>query len=1187
MQPTPFDLLRTPLPRGTVLLEASAGTGKTYTLVGIVLRLLLEDAIQSLDQALLVTFTVAATEELKGRVRSGLQRALRAIGIGDDDPFFAALAHRPGARAKLQAALQAFDTASIHTIHGFCQRVLQESAFESQQPFQTEFAADPLPLLYEAAADALRGLYDREASLRSAIIAAEGFHPAGLVEAYRLWQRYPDVALAPPDPDPEHGLPALTAAVAAAMAAFDDDARERIERMEWLAKAPFADAATRAGFRMRWPEQPTAVLGLLCGLGHSRIEAWLYKGSRRHAEHPFFHACDAIAAHCEALHAHLRAWLLLRMHERLVAQKAAAGVLSFDDLLQRTEQALQPSRRGAAVLATLQQRYKVALVDEFQDTDSRQWSIFATCFADRPLFLIGDPKQSIYGFRGANLRTYKAAAKAAAQHFTLARNFRSSAELVRAVQTVFGRVHPFADPDIALPAVTAVAVPGQKRIVDRLGAAFCWRLLPIAPNTKGDKVDWIDRDDAERAIGDDVANEIVNLLRTATIDGRPVRPADIAILTRTNMQGTLMQERLRTAGVPATLGKAGDIFATEELVELRQLLTAVLRPNDAGSARAARSTRLWGESASSLAATGDDDERLDAAIQHLDQWRRLWQRHGVVVMFEQVLVDLAVHRRWLGAAGGERRLTNLRQLVELLHEAEHSHRLAPESLLDWLQREEAHQEDLDYTVRELRLDTDEDAVTIMTVHGSKGLEFEIVFCPFAWHGMGLRATEVVSDERGHRLAFGVSKNGEGSADYGPVTAQNLAEDLRLTYVALTRASRRCYVHLAPTRSASHSGLAWLVSKRPRPAGIDGNGERKDDWAVDWTNRVPGEALAWPQVLADQVAANPGAMRVDEIPLHGAALAPAPPQAAISRPPAALRAREPKVQKRARGLHSFSSLVANAPPIDADRDILDPPATDLDAGAPAVGHGIFGFARGPAAGQCLHDILEHTDFAAIDAPATGELVRRTLAAHGLLAAGSHPGELDPPATVLQLLRDTAAARLPTGERLGAICQRAQAEWQFLLPTANADTEVLAAIFSDGGDATAMAQAERLRGLRPAQLAGFLVGFVDLIGEADGRYWVLDWKSNHLGDRAADYQGQALAAAMVEHDYLLQYHLYLLALHRHLRVRRPDYDYDRHIGGACYVFLRAVAAGSDAGLFIDRVPRARIERLDAWVDGRRWR
>ncbi len=1183
MNLTPFQLQQASLARGTVLLEASAGTGKTYTLVGVLLRMLLEGVVERLDQVLVVTFTVAATEELKTRLRDALWRTLRAAdGEVEDDPFFAAMAKAKDAKARVRAAIDDFDQVVIATIHGFCKRVLEEAAFESHEPFELEFTADPVPLLYRAAADALRATYEVDVTYRSALLHSKKVKPQNLVESYQLWQRHALLPMTPADPNPTAALATLPPLAAAAAAAWDDEARHNLANMEWQSDSDLLGDDTEASiatFEVRLRRDPALVLALLLQLAPARmIETHVKVASQANLDHPFFDACGALADAADEAFAHVRAELLLRMHERVLLHKQRLGTSSFDDLLVRTHRALHDDAHGQDLAAVLQQRYRVALIDEFQDTDALQYEIFATAFAKGSLFLIGDPKQSIYRFRGADLQTYKKARDAADRRHTLAENHRSSPQMVDAVSALFARPSAFADDAIVMPPVRAAARPDQLQIAGDGDAVLRWRFVASESGST-----WMPRDEVEERITADIAAEIVRLLRgDARIDGRRLRPNDFAVLTRSNRQAVLVQSTLRDAGIPSAIGKAGDVFMTDELGELQLFLHSVLQPGDLMRLRGALATRFCGHDLASLLALEGDDTRFDDEIARFDRWRRLWLRSGFVPMVEQAMYELGVVRRFLAMPGGERRLTNLRQLFELLHDAEHGARLSPEALFEWLQHERKHKDELDYTLRELRLESDGDAVQILTVHGSKGLQYEIVFCPFLWEGRDPTGAEIVADDLGNeRLVFDLNEDPE---DKQRAQAERLAEDLRLAYVALTRSKRRCYVHwgqIGYTHAIAHrSPLAWLLTPKPRPPGHGPDGVAVSDWVkkiADHAKKV--ESPHWLADLQQRCAASEGRMSVEVVPENPTVqrLSPAAPSQPLSPP------RHARKKRTARGLHSFTSIVAGAPPVEPLADVVDP-ATPADAQQPATG--IFGFARGAHAGQCLHTILEHVDWNALDGDATRQLVQQTLSAHDLAVAGAHPGELaDPVATVQQNLRDLAAARVhERGPQLATLCSGLRlAEWEFVLPMPQAGVPTLADCLAARAEPFARQQAERLRHLGADTLRGFLTGFVDLVAEHDGRYWVLDWKSNHLGDTLADYGDAALQAAMVHHDYVLQYHLYVLALHRHLRERLPDYAPQRHLGGVCYAFLRGAAPERTTGMFHDVVPVATVLALDHWLAG----
>lgn len=1207
-----FQLADAPLDEGTVLLEASAGTGKTYTLTGILVRMLLEGLVEHVEEALVVTFTVAAADELKNRLRAAIQRAyLVCLGHKDSDPFFHGLAHhgKKGA-ANLRRALDEFDQASVMTIHGFCKRLLDESAFESNEPFDLDFAIDETPLWHAAAADALRLVREHDNLMLGSVLHQAKLDPEALVRLYRNWQRYPDVALEPEDPQLGVHLANLRAAVHRAAAQWDDELLDYISGFKWQKKyAPTPGDLKQHFVQVSEPLQgrPELCLPLFDSLSTERLRKELFKRGAPKLEQPFFATCDEVRQQWLLTVDHLRADLLTSMHERLDRIKREQALLTFDDLLGRTHAAITDPERRESVLQSLRARYSVALIDEFQDTDERQYEILSQSFQNRPLFLVGDPKQSIYAFRGADLRTYLDAVHDAVQKNTLQVNFRSSEQLVASVNQLFARAGSFVETDIRMQKVRANAKAGELQIEDDDGAAMRFRLLQHEVTDKGVAKE-LNPEETRRRIARDVTREIRRLLDgPPRIEGRRILPRHIAVLTRRNVEAVLIQEHLRDAGIISVIGKAGDVFETDELAELERILLAVQRPNDVMSARAALTTRLWGYNAEELANLEQDEVRLEQELNRLETWRQLWIHKGFVVMKEQLLQDLSVDARMLQRNDGERRLTNLQQLCEMLHQAEHDHRLSPEGLLHWLQNERSHKDEIDYQRRELRLESDEDAVQILTMHGSKGLQYEVVFCPFLWDGRGAQtqstALDVADDDgdkHARRFAFEVETSDPG---WLRSEADRLAEDCRLAYVALTRAKRRCYVHWGPigysTGGYWRSALAWLL----QPEQVD---QHKTDWPTTWgktyKNRS-GNLTADLQRIAEQSNGAIGVDLIDDVrptrseadvarserPGAGNAGAGDTGAGAAGSGKTAPKRTERRTARSARRresrkplvVHSFSSLVAGSEPGVHAHEVRDPETQE-----PEVGTGIFGFARGAEAGLCLHEILENVDLHDLESPSVRQLVEKTLSQHGLLEAEAHPGQLAPVDTVVDNLHDLAAARIHDGADLTmheVWGQSRIAEWKFTIPIAEPDIHALATCFADSQSDTARGYAARLRQLQPQHFAGFLTGFADLITEADGRYWIVDWKSNHLGNDLADYGTDSLLQAMQGHDYILQYHLYVLAWHRHLRTRLPDYDYERHFGGVSYAFLRGCTPNQASGMFYDRPPAELIDAMDTWARG----
>ena len=1168
--PAPFALADAPLNRGTVLLEASAGTGKTFTITGVLVRMLLEDVIEHVEQALVVTFTVAAAEELKNRLREGLRTALRACrGEPVKDDFFASLAkHGDDGVAKLRRALDEFDRASVMTIHGFCKRLLEESAFESDQPFELEFTADDSDLQRAAAEDALRTLREHDGPMLAAVLRETKMAPARLLGLFRAFKLYPGATVEPREPQVADNVAELNRVALNAAASCDDQLIELLASLDWLKnKEPKPDACTYLREHLDdVAGRPERALTCFKTFAASPLRKLVKKNQRSRLDHVFFTRCDDVRLQLETTMDHLRVDLLTRMDRRLSEMKREGAVLTFDDMLQTAHEATTSGPSRDRLLQALRSRYTVALIDEFQDTDRRQYELLAAAFEDRPLFLVGDPKQSIYGFRGADLRTYLAAAADAVDRCTLGTNYRSSRQVVAGVNELFARPDAFVARGVTMHAVDAAAKPGENQLSDDCsGPAIRFRTPPLELDDKGLP--------AQRPIGEqrahiaaDVAAEIARLVDgSVEIDDKRLQPRHIAVLTRTNKEATLIQSSLRDVGVVAVIGKSGDVFKTAEIHELDCILQAVLRPTDPLGARAAMATKIWGLDALALAALDRDDLAAEQHLAKLENWRRTWGHRGFGSMREQMLRDLDAYARLLDQPGGERSLTNLLQVCEMLQDAEQEQQLSPESLLDWLRRERANPDPAKAERRELRLESDEDAVQVQTMHGSKGLEYEVVFCPFLWSGAQASTSNVAlpaasADASAPRhFRFACTKSDAGWLQY---EADRLAEDVRLTYVALTRAKRRCYVHWGPMKGYQNSALAWLLDPDVT--------ERQPGWQTSWSDAYKANSASMYLELDRRASIKVEPMN-DRDPCSdsGAAAATRPPVPAERR--RAIPWREPKT------IHSFTSLVAQREPDETTYAGRDATA--------APGSGIFGFARGANAGTCLHDILEHVDFTRLDSDETERLIRKTLAEHHLDDPGVHPGAIHPFDAVQRNLHDLALARTNEhGPTIGQLCTGHRlAEWKFLLPMSKPQTRELAALFAAHGDDLARQYAPHIEKLRPLNLSGFLTGFADMVSEHEGRYWLLDWKSNHLGEGLDAYDADALSESMQAHHYILQYHLYVVAWHRHLTARLADYDYDRHFGGICYAFLRGASPNSENGMFYDRPPRALVEAMDNWIRG----
>jgi exodeoxyribonuclease V beta subunit len=1221
---TALDPLGLPL-AGTALIEASAGTGKTYTLATLYLRLLLEQRLQ-VGQILVVTYTNAATAELRDRIRRRLREALAVFAhldrtgeppadAGSDRAPLVALAEasrRAGTlaadQAHLAAALRGFDEAAIFTIHGFCQRILLENAFESGVPFDAELVTEEGPLCREMVQDFwLRTLYDAPAAfVRRAYDA--GLVPDRLEQLARRVLTHRDMEVLPEGARPPSAqeIARLTAEHRAARGAAAEiwtRARAEIE--------PLVDP--RHLNRTSYPEDKIAAWcaelddWLMRPSGpafapFARIEKFaashLAAKTKRDGvtpRHAFFAACERIHAAQQAIEGEYREFELWLQRElvryvrgEVAARHERANTQSFDDLLYRLRDALRAPSTGDVLADRIRERFRAALIDEFQDTDPVQYEIFRTVYGGRaPLLLIGDPKQAIYGFRGADVFTY-VAAKAGAQAHTLDTNHRSAPGLVVAVNTLFKRARdPFVFAEIPFHEVRpapgkAASLEGPLASAPPLEVLFLRHDKPAKATSK---------DPFERHVPGVVANEVVRLLQSGTsVGGRPLHAGDVAVLCRANWQAVAMQEELRRHGVPSVLHGDDSVFESPEAEEIERVLRAVAEPADPGLVRAALATRLVGFDAPALAALQADETTWDRWAARFREWLDVWTEQGFMAAFRRLLDACETQRRLLSLEDGERRLTNVLHVAELLQTAAREAHRGPLALVDWLslmRHDAAARVEVAKEAAQIRLESDERAVQLVTIHRSKGLEYGVVYCPFAWHGGDLHTTErswVKYHDPDERLALKLDLgSSEREAHLDRAKLEDFAENLRLLYVAMTRAKHRCSLVWACAPSAKHAPLGYLLHQVPGPTAEATVGATKER-----IRQLDEDAmLADLRRLAEESS---GSIGVRELPLPDAAI-PRLLHAAAGEDAGGLAG--PREARRTLDAvwrtSSFSRLAASGGRTShgAEEGIDRDEGTAIAHGELAPGRAprgatpvvLHGLRAGARTGELLHWILEQLDFTR---EGTDELVARVREGLARFAcdAAYEPvlvrGIADALATPLGGTAGSfALAALPRERRLD--------ELPFLMPVRRGfDRNRLAACFERHPSPRLPADyAGRIRRLGFGMLEGFLAGFIDLVFEHGGRWYVVDYKSNFLGPQPDDYAPARLAREMSLHHYVLQYHLYVLALHRHLAARLPGYDYERHFGGVYYLFLRGMSPANppSCGVFHDRPGAALVGELSA--------
>lgn len=1092
---TPFELTG-PLPTGgaTTVLEASAGTGKTYAIVGLLTRYVAE-GVAELGEMLLITFSRAATQELRERARARLlsaERALRdpeAASTADDelirylaagDPAEVALRHR-----RLVAALSDFDAATITTTHGFCQRMLDALGLAGDLEPGVTFVEDIGDLVQEVAEDAYLAMF------------------AGL-------------------PRPPFPLPIA------------------------LQFARTVVANPRASITPRDGAQGSDVA--------LRVQ---YAAAVRH---------------------------------EVERRKRAARLRDFDDLQGLLRDALTDPAHGERACARLREAYSVVLVDEFQDTDPVQWDILHAAFhGSRTLVLVGDPKQAIYAFRGAEVYSYLEASKAATTHQALDVNRRSDRPLVDALQHLYGDV----------------ALGDSKIVVGRVSAHHPdsrldgppLRLRYLGANGVGPKTQYgIPRVPGVRAAvlrdaAADIARTLVAEESYDAKDGpRALQPRDIAVLVRKNEHIAELQALLQHLGVAAVAAGGASVFTTAAAVDWLRLLQALENPGRSDRARLAALTPLFEFTARDLDERGD--ELVSAISGRLRTLAAVFARSGFAAMFDTLSTRSRFDERMLGRIGGERTLTDLRHVAELVQHATVTHGLGLGAATRWLAERIADPGRGGTADPARRLATDTEAVQLMTVHASKGLQFPVVYLPFAWDsfgGFGDRDTFTFHDE-GERL---VDVGGKDAPGYGQRLAvsreEEAAEELRLLYVGATRAQSRLVLWWAPSTTTKGSPLHRLLFSEV------GGG------------RVPAEQAPLPRDeetgarLREWAAPVEAAVSIEAVDLS----APAPPQ---WRPPFAafpelvLGRAERRIDPTWRRT-SYSALVADAAhgPAEAAPDtgsepeepVTDDEPTEEPMDAPAEAGGapsslMNGLSGGAVFGTLVHEILEHVDTGAPDLAA--EVLARCREAAEF---GATP---DDPAEVAAALVAVLHTPLGTGDlahlTLAEVAPADHlAELDFEIPLgaddgAAATLSTIADLLErhlPAGDPLAP-YAERLREVPGAALRGYLTGSIDSVlrvaTPAGPRFTVVDYKTNRLarGDlTTADYTAEAMTREMISSHYVLQALLYSVALHRFLSWRVPGYAPATHLGVVQYHFVRAMIGPDSppgAGVFEWHPPAALV-------------
>jgi exodeoxyribonuclease V beta subunit len=1143
--------------QGKHLIEASAGTGKTFNITRLYLRLLLEKQLP-VEQILVMTFTKDATEELRGRIDSFIRQALNHWDeLIVSDEFFSAISQHideKSAKIRLRQALLYLDEAAILTIHGFCKRVLSQHAFASGVAFNAQMETNCQDLVLQACQDWYRVLakdspehfnqvmqfWPNPLNFLSQFSKAISKHNAlDVVNVAAIEQLFTELVQQAVY-NLENNIPLLTQYLIDVKKGSEREKRQQeldslIQWLHRLAKdLRVADEKMPDGFidGKRYARSVGKIELLAVFEPVKMVKAELKSLAKK------IEKAKALVIVREGIY---------QIRANITEQKSTANILSFDDLISTLANCLQAKSNNAQVLAqTLFEQYPVALVDEFQDTDPLQFSILEAIYyhqSTAALYMIGDPKQAIYGFRGGDVFAYLSARKDCDHQWLMDTNWRSTPAMIAGYNRLFygeaitdkvdvtqgnSRVFGYDIPYVPVKA-SPPALIKYKTVTDN-ALQF---------------VHFVD-EEAKKSVAQSFrpvmatwcANEIINLLAAPTNENNDkLSSKDIAILVRDGAEARDIKQALEQANLASVfMSNRANLMKSEQTEQLIQLLKGILFVENERYFSAAIACDLLDYHPEKYRELQENELAWQALKFDFEQLRNEWLYKGFISMALKLMHD----HFCIADENQDRILTNLLHLFEILQTASQRHR-QPQELLYWL--EQQSRVDDPEIEAELRLESDDNLIRIITQHGSKGLEYPVVFVPFATrHKDPLKfgassVTFIEYHDENHQLKLSL----DGS-DHAKESMANeaYAEAIRLLYVAVTRAEKRCYILTTAFDKAEHSPLGR---------------------ALKWQSQQDIEENL--RQLVNDEPNNISLVTLSSLENASELIAQQAPLAEVSDKTGQVAQFNGKIE-RDWWLSSFSALSRNlrhggVSSPDRDNPLEKNSMTDLQSSAMQASSLLrFNLAKGAHTGNLLHDILEHTDF---NAPDWQEAMHWPLQKYGELTAGYQAEDLQ--SWLAQMINSplgNSALDIDNSEpfSLADLKQtKTLRESEFYYPMCSASTDKLTQILSKHRNTHSQSTQQSIVRL-PAyqQLKGMMHGFIDLIFEHNNKYYICDYKSSHLGNDFSDYNQQAMKENIEKNHYDLQYLIYALALHRYLSHSLDNYDVEQHFGGTYYLYLRGM-------------------------------
>ncbi len=1172
---------------GINLIESSAGTGKTHNISRLFIRILIEKKY-TIDKILVVTFTEAATEELRKRIREELKETIKNFNPDNKETI-----------NTLEYALNHFDEVSIFTIHGFCRKILQENAFESSNLFDTELISDQNILLKEIIYDFWRIFTSQESPMFLEYIYKSGIKSENF---YNLIKNYisrtylkiiPSVQYVSME-EQETNYRNIYQEV---KKIWENSEKEIINLLwqEGLNKRKYSDKVRNElhkNINIFFNPKSNIHTKLFKNFEKLTIEyimGSINKGCTS-PEHIFFDKCmELYTANNELVKFYFNNFLYLKtevfkyVKVKLNLFKKKQSIQYFDDLLYNVYKALK-ANSGKYLINSIKNIYKAALIDEFQDTDPIQYFIFNKIFQDSILFFIGDPKQAIYSFRGADIYAYLQALKASANTYTLEENWRSENNLVSAVNTIFAnRPNPFLLESINFKKVKSATNSNVDKITYK-GENISSLFITVLSNME-DKS--ITKETALDKSINTITEQIKYLLtdKDTKLGSRNIIPEDIAVLVRTNRHAVKVQKKLNEIGIPGVLYSTENLFKSDEAAEFERILIAIADPANEKKVIAALATDYYGYSGDDIFQIINDQKAMEQIFIEFHNLNQLWAKNSFIKMITFWENRNNVRTKLLSFKGGERKLTNLLHLIEVLHNVLIKNQLSMDGLIQWLSNLIIEP----IMEHQIRLETDERAVKLVTIHKAKGLQYPIVFCPFLWYARSNTDKEFIFHNESGELFLDIGSE-QIQENKKLFKEEELAESLRLVYVSLTRAINRCYIITGKINGSENSGLSYLLFP--------------NDSCKSSANRSDINILKYPDIikriknLENESDKNIKYLEHENHPYKEYRPESLHEQKLKLRTADITRTHDWKITSFSSISHSLKNKYVLDPNfgLDYDNNIdnniakFDPEENTLDYKS------IHTFPKGAKTGRLIHSLFEDIDFNENTKEQIDVLIKDRLISYDYDEAWA--------ATIFSMINNVLNKSLGKEQiQLSNIKkQNIIKEMEFLFPLnpiirkdiENYFKEIIKTndiyenktsnkasgnILSKNADLIL----SRISELSFNPLKGYVKGFIDLIFKYDDKYYIVDWKTNYLGSSIEEYNNENISKVIVEEYYFLQYYFYTLALHKYLSINLKDYSYSSHFGGIFYIFTRGINSTNNNGIYFDSPDTEIIMKLNNLLIG----